>query len=52
MLINESGNKSINESDNKSINKKVNSNSTSWYNTDNFNKILATIDNNKKIKIK
>ena len=54
ILINESGNKSINESDNKSINesdnksnnKQVNINSTSWYDTDKFNKILATIDNN------
>ena len=38
-------NKSINEPDNKSINKKVNSNTTSWYDTDKFNEILATIDN-------
>ena len=44
--INESDNKSINELDNSSINKEVNSNSTSWYDTDTFNKILATIDNN------
>ena len=44
--INEPNNKSINESDNNSINKQVNSNSTSWYDTDKFNKILATIDNN------
>ena len=36
----------INELDNKSINKEVNSNSTSWYDTDKFNNILATIDNN------
>ena len=54
VLINEPDNKSINESDNKSmnklnnksINKEVNSNSTSWYDTDKFNKILATVDNN------
>ena len=39
-------NKSINEPDNKSINKTVNSNTTSWYDTDKFNKILAAIDNN------
>ena len=26
--------------------RKVNSNITSWYDTDKFNKILATIDNN------
>ena len=45
--INELDNKSINELDNKSINKEVNSNITSWYDTDKFNKILATIDNNK-----
>ena len=45
-LINEPDIKSINESDNKSINKQVNSNSTSWYDTDKLNKILATIDNN------
>ena len=43
--INEPDNKSINESDNKSINKEVNSNPTSWYDTDEFNKIPATIDN-------
>ena len=36
----------INEPDNKSINKTVNSTTTSWYDTDKFNKILATIDNN------
>ena len=36
----------INERDIKPINKEVNSNSTSWYDTDKFNKILATIDNN------
>ena len=36
----------INEPDNSSINKEVNSNITSWYDTDKFNKILATIDNN------
>ena len=44
--INEPDNKSINIPDNKSINKEVNSNITSWYDTDKFNKILATIDNN------
>ena len=43
--INKPDNKSINQSDNKSINKTVNSN-TSWYDTDKFNEILATIDNN------
>ena len=45
VLTNEPDNKSFNESDNKSINKRVSSNSTSWYDTDKFNKILATIDN-------
>ena len=40
-------NKSINESHNKLINKEVNSNIASWYDTDKFNKIQATIDNNK-----
>ena len=45
-LTNELTNTSINESDNKSIIKEVNSNTTSWYDTDKFNKILATIDNN------
>ena len=43
--IHESDNKSINELDNSSINKEVYSNSTSWYDTDKFNKIIATIDN-------
>ena len=37
---------SINKLDNSSINKEVNSNLTSWDDTDKFNKILATIDNN------
>ena len=46
VLINEPDNKSINELDNSSVNKEVNSNSTSWYDTDKTNKILATIDNN------
>ena len=46
VLINEPDNKSISELDNSSINKEVNSNSTSWYDTNKFNKILATIDNN------
>ena len=36
----------INKPDDKSINKEVNSNTTSWYDTDKFNEILATIDNN------
>ena len=45
-LINKPDNKSINESDNKSVNKTVNSNITSWYDTDKFNEILATLDNN------
>ena len=44
--INELDNKSINELDNKSINKTVNSNKTSWYDTNKFNEILATIGNN------
>ena len=44
--INELDNSSINELDNSSINKEVNSNLTSWYDTDKFNKILPTIDNN------
>ena len=54
VLINKPDNKSINEPDNKSINEstnelsseKVNSNSTNWYDTDKFNEILGTIDNN------
>ena len=45
--INEPDNSSINELDNSSINKEVNSNTTSWYDTDKFNEILATIDSNK-----
>ena len=36
----------INKLDDKSINKEVNSNTTSWYDIDKFNEILATIDNN------
>ena len=44
--INEPDNSLINEIDNSSVNKEVNSNLTSWYDTDKFNKILATIDNN------
>ena len=44
--INKPDNKPINESDNKSITETVNSNIRSWYDTDKFNKILATIDNN------
>ena len=44
--INELDNRSVNELDNSSINKEVNSNLTNWYDTDKFNKILATIDNN------
>ena len=43
--INELDNRSINELDNKSVNKTVNSNTTSWYDIDKFNEILATIDN-------
>ena len=56
--INELDNSSINEPDNSSINKEVNSNTTSWYDTDKFNKILATFDNsnfnhkNKTAKLK
>ena len=46
VLINERDNKSINEPDNKSLNKTVNSNTTSWHDTNKFNKILTTIDNN------
>ena len=42
---NELDNKWINKPDNKSINKTVSSNTTSWYDTDEFNEILATIDN-------
>ena len=45
-LTNKSTNKSTNKLTNKLTNEKVNSNITSWYNTDKFNKILATIDNN------
>ena len=37
---------STNKPNNKSINKEVNSNTTSWYDTDKFNEILAAIDNN------
>ena len=44
--INKLDHKSINELDNSSIKKEVNCNTTSWYDTDKFNKILATIDNN------
>ena len=44
--INKSDNSSINELNNSSINKEVNSNLTSLYDTDKFNKILATIDTN------
>ena len=36
----------INKPDDKSINKEVNSNTTSWFDIDKFNEILATIDNN------
>ena len=46
VLINKLDNRSINKPDNKSINKIVNSNTTSSYDTDKFNEILATIDNN------
>ena len=44
--INEPDNRSINEPDSRSVNKTINSNITSWYDTDKFNEILATIDNN------
>ena len=44
--INKLDNKSISKLDNSSINKEVNSNTTSLNDTDKFNKILATIDNN------
>ena len=44
--INKLDNRSINKLDNRSINKAVNSITTSWYDTDKFNEILATIDNN------
>ena len=44
--INKPENKSVNESDNKSINKTVSGNTTSWYDTNKFNKLLTTIDNN------
>ena len=43
-LINKLDNSSINELDNSLVNKEVNSNLTSWYDADNFKKILATID--------
>ena len=52
--INKLDNSSINQPDHSSINKEVNSNTTSWYDTDKFNKILVTIDNsnfNHKNKI-
>ena len=45
-LTNKLTNKSTNELTNELTNEKVNSNITSWYDTDKFNKILATIDNN------
>ena len=44
--INEPDNKSMNKSTNELTNEKVNSNSTSWHDTDKFNKVLANIDNN------
>ena len=47
VLIDEPDNESINESDNESINESDNKNTTSWYDTNKFNKILTTIDNNK-----
>ena len=52
--INIPNNKSMNESTNELANEKVNINSTSWYDRDKFNKILATNDNsnfNHKNKI-
>ena len=45
-LTNESTNELTNKLTNDSSNEKVNSSSTSWYDTDKFNEILATIDNN------
>ena len=39
-------NRSINESTNEFTNENVNSNLTSWYDTDKFNEVVATIDNN------
>ena len=45
-VIDESDNESTKKLINKSINEPVNSNMTSWYDTDKFNKILASIDNN------
>ena len=47
VLINKPDNKSLNEPENKSINKTVNSNTTSWHDTDKFDEILTTIDNNR-----
>ena len=45
-LTNKSANELTNELTNKSTNELANSNITSWYDTDKFNKIIATIDNN------
>ena len=45
-MIKEPDNKSINKPDNKSKIKTVNSITTSWHDTDKFNEIIATIDNN------
>ena len=44
--INKADNKSINKPDNKTINETVNSNTTSWYDTNMLNEILATVGNN------
>ena len=46
-LIDESDNESINESDNESDKESDNKNTTNWYGTNKFNKILTTIDINK-----
>ena len=45
--INESDNKSINESDNESDKESDNKNTTNWYDTNKFKKILTGIDINK-----
>ena len=45
--INKSDNKSTNESDNESNKESDNKNTTIWYDTNKFNKILTLIDSNK-----
>ena len=45
-VIDESDNESTKKLINKSINDPVNSNITSWYDTDKFNKVLDSTDNN------